>query len=71
MSQKEKTLKTQTVSVRLPSPALREALSSQCAKEGITISFFLTTAVQAFVDGRLRIIEPAPESKPTFFVEKA
>jgi len=66
----DKASRTQVVSVRLPSVAMRESLSARCESEGMTVSSFVTTVVQAFIDGRLRIVEPPPPVKPSFFVEE-
>lgn len=59
---------TPVLSVRLPSIELRKAITERCAADGVSVAGFITMVVEAYVDGRLRIIEPPPAPKPSFLI---
>ena len=59
---------TNVVSARLPSAELRRKWMAKCEEDGISLAKFLAMVAEAHVDGRLRIIEKEPMSRPSFLV---
>jgi hypothetical protein len=62
------TIGTQVLSVRLPSLEMRRALTARCEQDQISVAAFVTMAVEAYLDDRLRIIEKPAAPKPSFLI---
>lgn len=63
-------VKTQILSVRLPSLEMRRAFAAKLAEDGLAVTDWVAMTVDAYIDGRLRVIEaPEPEKpRPSFLI---
>mgnify|MGYP001765571014 CR=1 FL=1 len=59
---------TNVLSVRLPSADLRQQMAAKCEQDGVSLAKFITMVAEAYVDGRLRIIEKEPTRRPSFLI---
>ena len=65
-----KEVKTQILSVRLPSVELRREFAAKLQKDGLTVAGWMATVVDAYVDDRLKVqqkVEPEPPP-PSFLI---
>jgi hypothetical protein len=57
------------LSVRLPSAELRQRLAAQCEQDDVSLAKFIALVAEAYIDGRLRIIEKEPPRRPSFLIQ--
>ncbi len=65
-------IKTQVISVRLPSVELRREFAAKVQEDGLTIAGWTAMVVSAYVDGRLKVTEPPKQEapkRPSFLVQ--
>lgn len=58
---------TQTLSVRLPTLEMRRELTVRCERDGIAVAKFVADVVEAYLEGRLRIIKK-PVQEPSYLI---
>lgn len=58
---------TNVLSVRLPSAELRRALTAKCEQDDVSVREFITRVTEAYLDGRLRIVEKE-SPRPSFLI---
>ncbi|MEA1050491.1 hypothetical protein U5801_11815 [Lamprobacter modestohalophilus] len=64
-----KEVKTQILSVRLPSVELRREFAAKLQADGLTVASWMATIVSAYVDGRLKVQQKVePERPPPSFL---
>ncbi len=56
------------LSIRLPSADMRRALTAKCEQDDVSVAKFLTMVTEAYLDGRLRIIEKESPQRPSFLI---
>ena len=48
-------------------PELRRALTAKCEQDGVSVREFITRVTEAYLDGRLRIVEKE-SPRPSFLI---
>lgn len=59
---------TQVLSVRLPSLEMRRELVARCEQDGVAVAKFVADVVEAYLDGRLRIVKKPAPREPSYLI---